>query len=48
MINESYKESKRNKTPVFVVHILQSEFAFLKIENYRFNIAWGRIAKFEG
>lgn len=42
-----YKESRRNKTPGFVVYMLQFEFAFFKIENYNSNIAWGRTVKFE-
>lgn len=47
VIISSYKERKRSKDPGFVVYMLQFEFAFFKIENYSFNIAWGRTAKFE-
>lgn len=47
VINASWKGSKRKKNAVFVLYMLQFEFAFLKIENYSFHTAWGKTAKFE-
>lgn len=45
--NSSYRESKRNKNPIFVLYMLKFEFAFFETENYSFNTAWGWTHKFE-
>lgn len=47
VINSSSKKAKETRILFFVVYMLQFEFTFFKIENYSFNNAWGRTAKFE-